>query len=299
MGLPKEAQNLVILTFAQQTSRAFYLHGAPYSEPSLTNIPDACELREQKLPDEAEWKVAIQRAGSIFGFPGSPLRNAANVNNLSVEVKKAAEAARAPCQNYSQKLRNRLEKMKIATDSERIRTAANTLALVEKLRTAESTDVVGLVATAAIGTTEAAMGECLRKAAELSGTLESAGWDIFDAVSNLSDDRKSTAEEVTELVKAALQRDEHVTQLAPALREAQAKAVRLLTVSKPQPIPSDEKKPEPRPEPKRGKRIVDRGAEQNASLAGAKELLSNLEKKVTQKQEIRVNISWIIEESEE
>src|SRR5262249_8675202 len=47
MGLPKEAQNLVILLFAQQTSRAFYLHGAPFPEPALTNLPDACELREQ------------------------------------------------------------------------------------------------------------------------------------------------------------------------------------------------------------------------------------------------------------
>ena len=67
----------------------------------LTNIPDACELREQKLPDEAQWKIAIQRAGSIFGFAGSPLRNASNVNNLSVEVKKTAEGSRAACQNYS------------------------------------------------------------------------------------------------------------------------------------------------------------------------------------------------------
>ena len=39
MGLPKEVQNLVILTFAQQTSRAFYLHGAPYSEPTLDQYP--------------------------------------------------------------------------------------------------------------------------------------------------------------------------------------------------------------------------------------------------------------------
>ena len=58
MGLPKEVQNLVILTFAQQTSRAFFLHGAPFPEPTLTNLPDACELREQKLPDEAQWKIA-------------------------------------------------------------------------------------------------------------------------------------------------------------------------------------------------------------------------------------------------
>ena len=61
--------------------------------------------------------------------------------------------------------------MKIAIDdSERMRTASTTLALIEKIRSAESEDVVGVLATAAIGTTEAAMGECLKKSAELSGT---------------------------------------------------------------------------------------------------------------------------------
>jgi hypothetical protein len=35
------------------------------------------------------------------------------------------------------------------------------------------------------------------------------------------------------------------------------------------------------------------------SLAGAKDLLSKLEQQVTNKQEIRVSIGWIIEEGEE
>src|SRR3989442_5340260 len=52
MGLPKDVQNLVILTFAAQTNRTFYRHGAPW-EATLTNLPDDCELREQKLPDPA------------------------------------------------------------------------------------------------------------------------------------------------------------------------------------------------------------------------------------------------------
>lgn len=39
MGLPREAENLVILTFAEQTKRSFFLHGAPF-EATLTNLPD-------------------------------------------------------------------------------------------------------------------------------------------------------------------------------------------------------------------------------------------------------------------
>jgi hypothetical protein len=159
--------------------------------------------------------------------------------------------------------------------------------------------LVSVLASAAIATSEAAMGECLRKAGELSGTLESGGWVVFEAVSKLSDERKNAAEEVLELVRSALQRDEHVTQLAPALSEAQVKALGLLTITSPPPPPPDDKKPVPPPPTKRGKRIVDQGTEQNVSLAVAKELVSNLEKKVAKNRQARLNISWIIEEGEE
>jgi hypothetical protein len=79
MGLPKDAQNLVILMFAAQTSQTLYLHGAPY-EATLSNVPDACELRKDKLPDAADWELAISRAGSIFGVAGLRLLSAGNVN---------------------------------------------------------------------------------------------------------------------------------------------------------------------------------------------------------------------------
>src|SRR5262249_26319628 len=42
MGLPKEAANLVILTFAEQTNRSFHLHGGPF-DTTLTNLPDSLE----------------------------------------------------------------------------------------------------------------------------------------------------------------------------------------------------------------------------------------------------------------
>ncbi len=57
MGLPKEAQNLLILVYAAQTSQTFYLHGGIYEDASITNLPDLCELRKDKLPpaDSGKW----------------------------------------------------------------------------------------------------------------------------------------------------------------------------------------------------------------------------------------------------
>ena len=86
MGLPRDAENMVILLFAEQTNRSFLLHSAPF-EATLTNLPDRLELREQKLPHPAQWDVAVARAGSIFGVAVSPLLKASNVSVLATGVK--------------------------------------------------------------------------------------------------------------------------------------------------------------------------------------------------------------------
>ena len=54
-GLPEEVQNLLILTFAWQTGRSFFLHGGPY-EATVESISDEVELREQALPKHGEWE---------------------------------------------------------------------------------------------------------------------------------------------------------------------------------------------------------------------------------------------------
>jgi hypothetical protein len=115
MGLPKEAQNLVIMAFAAQSNRSFYLHGAPY-DATLQNIPDACELRQQKLPDQSRWDLAVERAGSIFGVAASRLLNASNVGTLSTNVKARAAEKRHGCQAYCARLRERMDKLGLAVD---------------------------------------------------------------------------------------------------------------------------------------------------------------------------------------
>ena len=82
MGLPKEAENLVILIHALQTNHSFFIHGAPFNEATLGNLPDMCVLRAEKLPPQDQWDNAIERAGSIFGVAVSPLLNSSNVSSL-------------------------------------------------------------------------------------------------------------------------------------------------------------------------------------------------------------------------
>jgi hypothetical protein len=238
MGMPKEAENLVILLFAAQTNRTFFRHGGPY-EPTLPTIPDDCELRSVPLPAAGVWEPAVQRAGSIFGVAGSRLVTATNVGTLSAEVKKRAGEARPACVAYCQRLKHRMTGIGIVPEkTARMKTAMTTRALVDSLDAAEPASVVGVLAAAEIATSEAAMGECRTRAAELDGNLETAGWDIFEAIGKLTDDRQQAAQEILAELREALSGDEHVVGLAPALTSAQARAVRLLTKVVPPPPPT-------------------------------------------------------------
>src|SRR5574341_1092391 len=233
MGLPRDAENMVILLFAEQTNRSCFLHSAPF-DATLTNLPDRLELREQKLPHPTQWDLAVERAGRIFGVAASPLLKASNVIALTIGVKQRITSVRHACQTYRQRLQDRLGKPGIdAAKTDRMQTAAATLAMIERLYDVEPAEVVDVLAIVHVATSESAMGECLSKAEKLAERLDATDWEIFEATARLTDERKTKADEIRTLICQRLASDEHVIPLAAALQEAQAKAVRLLTTATP------------------------------------------------------------------
>jgi hypothetical protein len=102
MGLPIELQNLIILAFAASTNRRFTMRGGPY-EPTIDSLPDELELKEQALPNTADWETALLRASSLFGLTLGQTLNAANVGKLVDEVRqKAADKKEAVARLVSQ-----------------------------------------------------------------------------------------------------------------------------------------------------------------------------------------------------
>jgi hypothetical protein len=256
MGLPRDAENVVILLFAEQTNRSFFLHSAP-CDATLTNLPDRLELREQQLPHPAQWDIAVGRAGSLFGVAVSPLLKVSNGIALATGVRQKVVDARRGCQTYRQRLQDRLGKLGIdAANTDRMQTAAATLAMIDRLYDVEPAEVVDVLATTYVSTSASAMGECVSKAEKLAERLDATDWEIFEATASLTDERKNTADEIRHIICQGLASDEHVIPLAPALQEAQAKAVRLLTTSTPAPGLKAEPKPVPRP----GRTILRQGA---------------------------------------
>ena len=149
------------------------------------------------------------------------------------------------------------------------------------------------------------MGECLTRSARFVGLLDGTNWEIFEAIGKLTDQRQAAAAILMQSVRAAMQCDEHVISLGPALKEAQAAAVRLLTQPPPVvvppvvPPPATETalKPPVIPPPRSKRSIVEQGAKENLSLDEVTELVGTLSEKLKPGQALRVSVSWVIESS--
>ena len=155
-----------------------------------------------------------------------------------------------------------------------------TLRLLEKLHLSPDDAVVGVLASAEVATSESAMGECLNKAGTLAGTLDGTNWEIFEAIAGLTDERRAKAQEIRGEVRKALVSDEHVKQLAPALRGAQAKAVLMLTKPSAQPaLPLPQPPPGPglQPEVRPGWRVVGQGSRDGLTIIAARGMYRRIE----------------------
>jgi hypothetical protein len=212
MGLRKDIQNLVIFSFALQNNLTFYLHGGPV-EPSLDNLDDALELREQALPSEDLWQEAIRRTAAILGIVPSPLLTAANVAKFAVDVKAEADRYLVGADRLCAVLRQRLQQLGIdARDAPRMQTAQAALALVRGITGASKDDVASVIASAQLATSAPAMGESLKKADEMSAVLENTSWELIETIAQLPRERAPQAQSLIDQVKDALTRDEHVVE---------------------------------------------------------------------------------------
>jgi len=249
MGLTREAQNLVILSYASQTGQSFTLHGGAV-EGKLSQLDDSWKLQQETPPDEADWLVAVPRAGSIFGVAVSRLCTAANAATLAKEVRNVATAHAAGAGTYARLLARRLDELGVPVEhADRLQTAEATQALLTEITQTDDRGVVSVLAAAAIPTSEAAVGECVKQAADWSRQLEGNLWPLVEKVSGLVDDQKARAEAILDDVRQALTSDAHVstTPLAELLQTAAQRLLDVLVPPSPKPPPQP-----PQPPPHQG-----------------------------------------------
>jgi hypothetical protein len=292
MGLPRLVQNLVIMVFAAQTNRSFFLHNNA-EMASLESLSDEMELREQKLPSQAEWDVAINRGKKIFGVATSPLLNAANLAKFIEDVRKAAQDAKEPNDKLAGKLQELLPTLsEQGTETQRFKTARSAQHILNTILQAKDGRLVEAIAGFKIDTSEEAIGKNIRKASALLTTLENVKWDLLEGIQKLTDERQERADAIWASVKDAYQKDEYAIALAPALMEAERDAVKLLTeIPKPpksSPPPTTKVDEEPPP----GYTVVAKGGSAELTEKGFNKEVDEIRKALQSDKAARVKITW-------
>jgi hypothetical protein len=92
-GLTREVADLVILTYAAQTNRAFRFHGTPH-DVDVGELKDDLVLATVALPDDDTWASVRERVVALFGLQAPELVNPANVDRIVMEAKQVLANAR-------------------------------------------------------------------------------------------------------------------------------------------------------------------------------------------------------------
>lgn len=292
MGLPTEVQNLIIQIFAGQTNRTFVFRGAPY-QPTLESIQDDAELREQTLPPTADWERAVARAGSLFGLTPAVTLNAANTTRLAEMLQTAARDLRDPVNGFATGLTQRIAAYAPGhSGPNRLTTVRSAVALLASLTSAPADQVISALAAATVETSEAAMGQLFARARLLDETLRNSGWQLFEAISELSDQRKAAAAAIGVRIAEVLLADEHAISLQPALKEQETKALKLLTAVQPQPTPPVATPPAPAPLADPKEIVVSEDSRTNLDAGAARDVLSRLRQTLDEDASTRLTITW-------
>ena len=288
-GLPREIQNLLILVYADQTNRSFVRFGGNYV-PSLDDLPNELELREQTLPDLRDWEACVTRVADIMGHAISKLLNASNLASLAAKVGETLKEFRPECDGLPDRLQLILKNLNVGGDdaaqADRVKTAKAVKVLLTSCDGKEPTKLVETIAHANLQTNSITMGRSLKSARDVLECLRTTRWDLFSAVARLEGDRAADAAKLNQDVVGWLKTDEHALAggLTAKLSEAEGRAIKLLTPP-----------PPPDPPDKRWS-LIDSGKQKRIKLEEWSTTSDELNKKLSANPRYRLTIDWTIEE---
>jgi len=312
-GLPSDVEDLLMIVYAAQVQYSCYLFDGA-SSPRIGSLHDDVVLRPFHGPPEDTWQKAQAVGGHIFGVATRQLLDPENLARFAAGV----TAKTAEHQNDARELpalvRDRLVGLGVdaaaitaeGADSARYRTARAVAGLIERLRDRETNDVVREIAAAAIDTSAPAMGKSLTSSREVVAALDGNDWQLFDALGEITDGRRTAAAEILAELRDTLRADEVAQPLVAKLGSCRTRALALLT--RPAAMPAGAvptAKPPPRtPNPAPGsqgeeaQRASDGAAKFGSGSAGGldrerlAELAQTLGDELAADEHLRLDISW-------
>jgi hypothetical protein len=234
MGLPPELENLILLTFAAQTNRAWFRFGSNPHNATIEDLPDNAELREQSLPDEQIWNRAVERASAIFGLAPSPLRSANNAVKLGLDLGQQVGALLESARDLVRELQSRIAALGLAPESSaRFKTAQNGLTLLEALRTAPEQERINALASARLDEQGVSVGTALKQAPTVVRAIRDAHWFLIESASKLP----PAGEFLLKRARELLQHDELAQPFVVTLKRIIEDAAKLLSEKTVIPLP--------------------------------------------------------------
>ncbi len=301
MGIDRKLQDLLILVYAAQAKRSFWLGDSPYTQTKLGAIPDDCELREQKLPDEKTWEVARSRAAAVFGLAPGSLRTASEVARLTKDLKEQSAGFREGAGRLISVVDVCLQRVGLERDeSGRWQATNHGLELVNGLVDADDDAVIDVLAKAAIAPSAQAVGTTLRRSALTAAALENDGWPVLEKMLGLADQNPEAAA-IRDRTLDLFKHDEYASPEGGRLAALVGKAAELLatlaTPAQPGPGPPPGW-PTPVPTPP-GFTRVDAGRKEHLDPDAATAELERLRDLVARDAALRLTLDWIVEREDD
>lgn len=230
-GLTRGMQDAILITWALLGNYEFMGAGTP----AIGTLPDGSTPRKANLPSEADWSLAAERAGSVFGV-------AREVNLTPRAVSRFAGVIRT--QLAGSQIGALVGQLEAHADmlgidktgaTGRLATSRRVVELVKSLSSASGDkSLIETLATFDLPAELTAFGSAHGSAERLSRELAGLDWGIIGAAQSRGD---AGFEAALGLLREAANVDESVVPLEPRLRDVAAKA-RALVVQAPVPQPT-------------------------------------------------------------
>ncbi|MFE4674491.1 phage resistance protein [Streptomyces sp. NPDC056723] len=262
-GLTEPLRRLVAAAYAETTDRV-WVRGSTHVEPAPAtpaDLRDQYALREQPLPDEADWQEAQDRFQAVFGAKPPQLRRGRIVNLFAAQIRKQAYALVDDADRLVQALEHDRVRLGLDDSSPRLDLARRAAELVRSLAgdgtaagaAAASGGAKGVVESFARfdlgGFTAQRFGTSLKSAGKVADALHRAGWEQLKLAGGLG---AQGADILARLREAAAgdpsQYPDFPTLLASSGREVIALLQRKQDAEH-TPVPPEPATPKPQPRP--------------------------------------------------
>lgn len=238
MGLPTDAEDLIVRCYARHAARTFVYFGKAYAPEAGRPIPDEVVLEKPQLPGQAEWARALDMAGALLGvaLPGRAL-HADNLKRFEVLVAERVKELAPAADKLPALIDGARGGFQLDADIDRLRTARAATDLCGALLGQSALRQVAVLAACTPVTSAQALARSLTTARAVGQVLaDRLTMGQFEALVA----RRGTLEGAAELldrVAATIRQDEVVAALPEHIRRAAEEAQRLLTHAVAGPVP--------------------------------------------------------------